>query len=109
MTQNNEYWLNKFKKIAVPKIIEKFHPEKILLFGSRANNTANKESDIDVVVVSSHFKNLNFTERMPAILKLIKFPKHVDLICYTPEEFENLRNKSSLLIEALEYGIELPL
>ena len=38
------------------------------------------------------------------ILKRARFEKHVDYICYTPTEFENIKDKSSVIMEALENG-----
>jgi predicted nucleotidyltransferase len=35
------------------KIAEAIHPDKIILFGSRAKGTATEESDVDLVVVYS--------------------------------------------------------
>lgn len=32
-------------------IVEKVHPESIILFGSMANGTADEESDVDLIVV----------------------------------------------------------
>jgi len=39
------------------KIAEAIHPDKIILFGSRAKGTATEESDIDLVVVYSGTKS----------------------------------------------------
>ena len=33
------------------RIVEKFHPEKIILFGSHARGTATPDSDVDLLVV----------------------------------------------------------
>ena len=41
---------------------------------------------------------------MPLLLKQFEFPHHIDYICYTPEEFERIKDTSSLIIDALEYG-----
>ena len=97
-------WLERFKREALPKIIVEFKPEKILLFGSRIKGTANEDSDIDVIVVSNAFANIPFIERMSLILKMIRFPKHIDFICYSPEEFQRIKDKSSVLMDALETG-----
>lgn len=37
--------------------------DRIILFGSQAQGTASENSDIDVVVISSNFKGLNFMQR----------------------------------------------
>ena len=101
---NMDTWLERFKREVLPKLIAEFKPEKILLFGSRIKGTADENSDIDVIVVSNAFANIPFIERMSLILKMIRFPKHIDFICYSPEEFARLKNKSSVLMDALENG-----
>ena len=101
---NTDTWLERFKREVLPKLIAEFKPEKILLFGSRIKGTADENSDIDVIVVSNAFANIPFIERMSLILKMIRFPKHIDFICYSPEEFARLKNKSSVLMDALENG-----
>ena len=35
----------------VRRIVERFHPEKIILFGSYARGTAGPDSDVDLLVV----------------------------------------------------------
>ncbi|OGR53623.1 MAG: hypothetical protein A3I11_06950 [Elusimicrobia bacterium RIFCSPLOWO2_02_FULL_39_32] len=35
----------------IHRIVEQFHPQKIILFGSYARGTATKDSDVDLLVV----------------------------------------------------------
>ena len=102
----NDYWLERFKKEALPKIIEEFHPKRIILFGSRIKGEE-EESDLDVIVVAETFKEIPFLKRMPMVVRKSKFPKHVDYICYFPEEFERMKKISSVVMDALENCIEL--
>jgi len=79
----------------------------MILFGSRAGNNYNKYSDIDLVIVSPRFKKLKSFQR-PITLRLkwnLKYP--VDLLCYTPEEFESKKTTPSIVKEAVETGIEI--
>ncbi|MBI5636697.1 MAG: nucleotidyltransferase domain-containing protein [Nitrospinae bacterium] len=46
------------------RIAEAIHPDKIILFGSRANGTATEESDIDLVVVYSGPKTTREVHRL---------------------------------------------
>lgn len=103
----NDKWIISFRDDALPLLIEKIKPVKVILFGSRARGTANEHSDIDIIIISNFFESIPFVERMPIVLKLIQFPKHVDIICYSEKEFLNIKNKSSILIDALQHGIEL--
>lgn len=97
-------WIKKYKQEILPKIIEEYNPKKILLFGSRIRGTSNKYSDLDIIVISDSFQNIPFVNRMGHLLKKFKFQKHIDYLCYTPEEFERVKNQSSILIDALEYA-----
>jgi uncharacterized protein len=70
----------------VNRIIERFHPEQIILFGSQARGDAGPDSDVDLLVVmpvegSKREKQLEI--RMA--LHDIHVPK--DVIVSTPEEF----------------------
>lgn len=40
------------------------HPEKVMLYGSQALGTASEGSDIDLIVISSDWKNFNQRERL---------------------------------------------
>lgn len=102
-----DYWIEKFQKEALPEIIKAFKPVKVLIFGSRAKGMAKEDSDIDVIVISSYFTDMPFLKRMPTILKKVPFPKHVDYICYTPEEYEKIKEESALLLDAVENSIEI--
>ncbi len=103
----NDYWITKFKKEALPKIIEEFHPERILLFGSCIRRDVREESDLDVIVVAEAFRGVPFLKRMPLVVRKTRFPKHVDYICYFPEEFERVKKTSSVVMDALENSISL--
>jgi len=87
--------------------MKEFKPEKVLLFGSRAKGDARQESDIDLIVISPSFKKIPFIKRMPLVLKKVTFPNHVDYICYTREEYENIKDASSVIMDAREQSVEL--
>lgn len=59
-------WIERFRRDALPKLLEEFKPDKIIIFGSRVRGTARKDSDIDVIVISSYFANIPFLKRMPS-------------------------------------------
>jgi len=103
----NDKWYKKFVKEAVPEIIRIFNPVNIIIFGSRIKDTALEVSDIDVILVSEKFKDLKFLKRMPFVLKRIKFPKHVDYLCYTSSEMEQIKNHSFIIMDALSEGIDI--
>jgi predicted nucleotidyltransferase len=102
-----DFWIEKFRKEALPKIFREFKPDKVIVFGSRVRGTARAESDIDVILFSSYFKNIPFLKRMPLVLKKAPFPKHVDYMCYTPQEYERIKSESSIIMDALDNSMEL--
>jgi len=70
----------------VELIVKRFHPEKVILFGSHARGEARPDSDVDLLVVMP----VSGSKREKAIevavaLHGIRVPK--DIIVTTPEEF----------------------
>ncbi|MBI3024697.1 MAG: nucleotidyltransferase domain-containing protein [Candidatus Tectomicrobia bacterium] len=65
--------------------------ERMIFFGSHARGRARKWSDVDLIVVSRHFRGKRFRYRPLGFHRLwdIRYP--VDFLCYTPEEFRKLR------------------
>lgn len=92
--------LKEFKK----KIGKKYKVNEIILFGSRATNNYKKESDVDLIVVG-RFKGRNSLKRAPPLYLEWELDLPVDFLCYTPQEFEKLRKKVSIVKEALSQGI----
>jgi predicted nucleotidyltransferase len=107
MKASNDIWINRFKKLALPVIVKEFKPENIFLFGSRVSGNPREDSDIDVILVSSLFSGIPFLKRMPLVLKKLNFGKHIDMICYSPEEFRKNRESSSVINTALIEGEKL--
>ncbi|MEW6425456.1 MAG: nucleotidyltransferase domain-containing protein [Bacillota bacterium] len=65
--------------------------DKIILFGSHAKGTANKFSDIDLVVISPDFAKMNFQRRCEILGKAIAHVMEpIEPLAYTPEEFRNI-------------------
>jgi uncharacterized protein len=95
-------WIKKYNSDILPIISKKIKPEKIYLIGSRVSGRAKKDSDIDIIVVSEYFHSIPFIDRMEKLLKLGRFEKHIDYLCYTPEEFEEIKNSSSIIQDAMQ-------
>lgn len=102
-------WIKKFRGEALPKLMEEFSPERVIFFGSRAQGNAKRDSDIDIIIISPHFEDIPFLKRMPLVLRKVPFPKHVDYICYTKEEYDRIKNESSVIMDALENSLEIVL
>jgi hypothetical protein len=86
----------------LPLIIHPIHPKNELVHGM-----ASEESDSDIVIISERFGEVPFLQRMPMMMKLVPFPKHIDYVGDTPQEFRKIKNASSILIDALSDPLEL--
>ena len=81
-----------------------YNPKGLWFFGSRISGNAKEESDLDLVLVSDKFKGRKFIYRMGDFLKIYDFPKHLDALCYTPDEFEKKKQEIGIVREAIETG-----
>ncbi|MBI4016816.1 MAG: nucleotidyltransferase domain-containing protein [Candidatus Aenigmarchaeota archaeon] len=84
------------------KVKRKFVPDKIYIFGSRAAGKAARISDWDFIVVSKCFKGVDGYRRSVAIYELAAGDFALDVICFTPQEFENRKKEVSIISEAIE-------
>ena len=81
-------------------IIDKAKPQKIILFGSYANNTANEDSDLDLLIVK--YSNLQRIKRAKEIRKyLTNFLIPKDILVYTEEEIKEWENVNSAFITSI--------
>ena len=72
--------------------------DAIALFGSALHGDMNKESDIDLIIISSGFSNLDIFERARLTMKsetetLRKFKIPMDILNLSPEEYEHSNAK----------------
>jgi predicted nucleotidyltransferase len=70
----------------VQRIVKKFHPDRIILFGSHARGEAGPDSDIDLLVVMP-VEGSVIEKRLEISLALPDGPFPVDVIVTTPENF----------------------
>ena len=76
---------------AVRRIIEQFHPAKLILFGSHARGSADRDSDVDLLIVMD-VKDSKRKQAVEIDLALSDRTFPLDLIVVTPEEFEMYRD-----------------
>ncbi|MFH0823829.1 MAG: nucleotidyltransferase domain-containing protein [Pseudomonadota bacterium] len=82
-------------------IARRFNPVRIVLFGSHARGEATEESDIDLYVEME--TDLRVPERSIAVNEI--FGVHswpMDVVVYTPEEAERLREIHGTLMSIIE-------
>ena len=91
----------------IKKLSRDFTLQGVIMFGSQARGDANARSDVDLIIVSKDFKKLKSYERSARMYDYWDVLIPVDFICYTPDEFKKLRNRISLVSEALREGIKI--
>lgn len=67
----------------VRQIVEKFNPQKIIIFGSYARGKPRPESDVDLLVVME--TKLKLVHQEIEICKNLDYEFGLDLLVYTPD------------------------
>ncbi|MCK4914436.1 MAG: nucleotidyltransferase domain-containing protein [Planctomycetes bacterium] len=85
------------------QIGRQFHPQRVILFGSYIQGSANEDSDVDLLVIGS-FQGRNVDQSVKIRMKLRpKFP--VDLLVRTPEKVQQrLEMGDSFIQKILQEG-----
>ena len=72
----------------VGRIVARFHPSRVVLFGSRARGDASRSSDVDLLVVMS-----DAPDKRRAAVEMRRLlgdlPLSKDIVVTTPEEIAN--------------------
>jgi len=90
----------------VKQIVEKFHPQKIILFGSRAYGKADKDSDFDLMIIMETKERV--VQTAAKISASIDHPFPLDILVHTPEQIEKrLKLGDSFIKEIVSKGIVL--
>lgn len=71
----------------VRRIVSRFHPEQIILFGSHARGDAGPDSDVDLLVVMP-LVGSKLEKQLEIRLALRSFQVPKDIVVTTPEEFQ---------------------
>ncbi|OIP64759.1 MAG: nucleotidyltransferase domain-containing protein [Nitrospirae bacterium CG17_big_fil_post_rev_8_21_14_2_50_50_9] len=88
----------------IKRIVERFNPEKIILFGSYAHGSPGPDSDVDLLVVMQ-IEGSRRSKATAMDLALVGVEVPVDLIVVTPEEIEKHRDQIGTIIRpALREG-----
>src|SRR5580658_2719859 len=81
----------------VRRIVDKFDPVQIILFGSYARGTAGPDSDVDLLVVMPvEGSKMDKSVEIRLVLREMGLAK--DIIVITPEEAENYRDVIGTII-----------
>src|SRR5437764_7417260 len=91
--------INRFAR----QIVERFRPEKIILFGSYANGRPTPDSDVDLLVVMPTRNQLEQAVRIDEAIEERGFP--LDLLVRTPKALaDQLNGGDSFLQEIVSRG-----
>ena len=87
-------------------IIRRINPEKIYLFGSYATESFDEQSDIDLLIIApSYERPLERRLKLRRMLSEYDRKFGLDLLVYTPDEFEMLaKETSSFIYSAIKQG-----
>jgi predicted nucleotidyltransferase len=89
------------------RVVQKFHPERVILFGSQARGEATSDSDVDILVVVPDGSDVKRTTT--AIYEeLDDLPIAKDVVVVTPTDVTTFgRLVGTILKPALEEGISI--
>jgi len=79
----------------LPLLIAHQAPDKIILFGSFCSGELSEWSDLDLVIIRE--TRAPFLERTRQVLELLKPQVGVDVLVYTPGEFEELSRERAFV------------
>ncbi len=90
------------------KLVRQLSPEKIYLFGSFAEGTADDDSDVDIyIIVKDDTSNLvDLTAEAYKSIRNVR-SRAVDIIIGTESRFESRKNRAGLENEVLNKGVLL--
>jgi len=86
-------------------IVSRFNPKVIFLFGSYAYGNPLENSDVDLLVIDERANSKN--EDLAFEINKALFPRnyHLDLITYTPTEFESkINSKRAFFLDIVKKG-----
>lgn len=90
----------------VQQIVDHFHPQKVILFGSHAYGVPTEDSDVDLLIVMPTEENpLHTAARISAS---IDHPFPLDILVIRPQDLVvSLQDKNTFETEVVKKGITL--
>ena len=101
--------VNKAIDRMVRRIVKRFNPERVILFGSLVAGIPTPRSDADLLVVVAKSEHREPRDRVPEVLRALRpLPCPVDVFVLTAQELERYASEGNpLLREALGHGRDL--
>ena len=101
--------MDKIDKSQIPAMAAvikgKFHPEKVILFGSYAYGTPTKASDIDLFIIMK--TDISILEQAYLIRRELPRKIPIDVIVRTPEQVEERKENDFFIKQILNKGVYL--
>jgi len=99
-------------KTVCDRIVNKFHPQKIVLFGSQSKGTATSNSDLDLLVIIDNENILAPLKRRDRYAQILRLFRHkgfgLDVIVLTNEEVKKViaenEGEWDLILEIITEG-----
>ena len=76
--------------------------QKVILFGSLATGKVGKSSDLDLIIVKK--SDEKFLDRMDEFYEKLDSKVSMDIMVYTPEEFEKMSETNTFIKRAIKEG-----
>jgi len=92
---------------ALKRLRERCPDARMYLFGSYARGDWIEDSDVDIVLVSDCFNNMEFENRFKYVRLMLNPKRSYTILAYTQNEFSEALQKSSMLQEISRYWIEI--
>jgi predicted nucleotidyltransferase len=88
------------------RLVEKYQPEKLILFGSYVWGKPEKGSDFDLLIIKRGVERQRHIERLWEVIDLVDYRKMgIDLLVYTPQEVkERLKLGDPFVKKIIEKG-----
>jgi predicted nucleotidyltransferase len=85
------------------EVARRFHPEKIILFGSHAHGRPTRDSDVDLLVIMPHKGRP--PEQAARIRDVVRAPFSLDLLMRSPQRLrERLGMNDCFIRESVDKG-----
>jgi len=91
-----------FERI-VARLIE-LGASRIVLFGSRARGDFRSDSDYDLIVVMASDEAASYASRLATLYEAVVPRIAIDMVVYTPSEFERLSRERPFVRRAVREG-----
>ena len=91
------------------RIVERFRPQRVVLFGSRARGDERPDSDYDLLIIAPS-NEPRWRRTVPVYVELaaLQLPRDVDVVWWTSDEVAEWSNvKTHFITTALREGKEL--